>query len=165
MNNYVYRLYEEPRLVPYSIDILGHRQYLSSIAKNQEIVELGVRCGFSSVCFLTTCSKLTSYDIILTDEAKKLQQETPEWTLIEGNSLTVEIPECDILFIDTLHSYEQLFAELNQHHAKARKLIIMHDTNMPSLKTAVADFLAAHSKWSVARESTESNGLTTLSCT
>jgi hypothetical protein len=165
MNTFVENLYNNIHLVPYSVDIRYHVKYLSETAKDQEVVEFGVRCGVSTVCFLTGCKKLTSYDVVQTDEAKKLAQECPEWTFILGNSLHVEIPECDILFIDTIHAYPHLIQELNLHAHKVRKLIIMHDTNAADLKKAIQDFLKDNPKWCVARESTDSNGLTTLSCT
>jgi hypothetical protein len=163
MNAYVENLYNNIHLVPYSIDITSHVKYLGDTSKNQEVVELGVRCGVSTVCFLSGCKKLTSYDIVQTEEAKKLAHECPEWSFNLADSLKIEIPECDILFIDTAHTYEQLLKELNLHNDKVKKLIIMHDTNMPELKRSIQEFLNSHPKWSIAREVTDSNGLTTLS--
>lgn len=44
--------------------------------------------------------------------------------------MTVTIEETDLLFIDTLHVYAQLAAELNRHQDKVRQYIVLHDTSL-----------------------------------
>lgn len=51
----------------------------------------------------------------------------------KGNSVTAPIPEVDLLFIDTWHVYAHLKRELNNHHFKAKKYIIMHDTEIDGI--------------------------------
>jgi hypothetical protein len=162
MNRYVEKLYNNPNLVSYSCDIVEHKEYLSNLAKDQEVVELGVRCGFSSACFLTSCKKLTSYDIDFTAEAQALKWECPSWSFNKESSLEIEIPECDILFIDTDHTYHQLQGELNKHHAKPRKYIVMHDTYLDGMRKALNEFLASHPEWKIEFDTSANNGLTTL---
>ena len=48
---------------------------------------------------------------------------------VKGDSRTVDIPNTDLLFIDTWHSYNQLEKELNKHHNKVNKYIAIQDTN------------------------------------
>jgi hypothetical protein len=49
---------------------------------------------------------------------------------IEGDSGKVDIPKVDLLFIDTAHHYAQLRRELEKHHSKVKKYIIMHNTEI-----------------------------------
>jgi hypothetical protein len=42
--------------------------------------------------------------------------------------LEATIPNTDLLFIDTLHTYFQLLSELNLHSANVNKYIVLHDT-------------------------------------
>lgn len=48
-----------------------------------------------------------------------------------GNDLEVQLPECDILMIDTLHTYDQLLKELKLLSGKTKRYILMHDTSPP----------------------------------
>lgn len=162
MCDYAKELFDNPNRVPYSIDIVGHKNYLADLAAGKNVVELGVRCGFSTACFLTTCANLTSYDIVMTPEAEQLQSKCSKWKFHKKSSLDVIIPDCDILFIDTAHTYDQLLQELTLHHRNVKQRIVMHDTNDINLKNAIKDFLAKNPKWSVEQETTVSNGLTTL---
>lgn len=156
------KLFNDPNLVEYSCDIVKHKYYLSEISADQTVVELGVRCGFSSVCFLMTCKKLISYDIVFTPQAQILAKQCPSWTFYKADSLSVEIPECDILFIDTEHTYSQLSAELRMHNKKVAKKIIMHDTNIPQVRLALIEFLSKNKEWQTEYETQVNNGLTTL---
>jgi cephalosporin hydroxylase len=162
MNAYVEKLYNNPNLVSYSCDIIGHRDYLHTISKNKDVVEMGVRCGFSSVCFLKGCKTLVSYDIDFTEEAQTLKWECPSWKFNKQSSLEVDITECDILFIDTDHTYSQLLAELTKHHAKAKSHIIMHDTYLDGMRKALNEFLEKQPEWKIEFDTPTNNGLTTL---
>ena len=162
MNAFVEKLYNNPSLVSYSCDIALHKEYLHEISKDQDVVELGVRCGFSSVCFLKGCKTLTSYDIDFTEEAQTLKWECPKWKFNKESSLEVEIPNCDILFIDTDHTYSQLLAELTKHHSKSKKHIIMHDTYLDGMSKALNEFLDNHKEWKIVLDTPACNGLTTL---
>ena len=162
MCDYAKELFNNPNRVPYSIDIVGHKNYLAELAKGKNVVELGVRCGFSTACFLTSCESLTSYDVVMTPEAEELQAKCSKWKFIKKSSLDVIIPDCDILFIDTLHTYTQLLQELTLHHRNVKQRIVMHDTNDVNLKNAIKDFISKNPKWSIEVETPISNGLTTL---
>jgi len=161
MNEYVNKLFDNPELIEHSVDIIDHKETLANLAMNQDVVEFGVRCGFSSVCFLKTCKSLTSYDIDFTDQAKQLKKECPSWTFNHKSSLEVQIPECDVLFIDSEHTYKQLTAELNMHHHKVKKYIAMHDTNMPELSNAMFEFIE-NTNWTIHYKTDSCNGLTVL---
>jgi len=80
------------------------------------------------------------------------------------DSLAVDIEKTDLLFIDTDHIYKQLKAELELHHSKVEKYIILHDTE--SCKTelwpALCEFLEKNQEWTVIEHFPNNNGLTIL---
>jgi GT2 family glycosyltransferase len=89
--------------------------------------------------------------------------------------LKTEIEETDLLFIDTLHTYKQLSQELTLHGNKARKYILIHDTNTWGSKDevetdsekkgeliAIEDFLTQNPHWKIVERIEESNGLMIL---
>jgi hypothetical protein len=102
-----------------------------------------------------------------------------------GDSMLYDVPECDILMIDTWHTYDQLTKELVRLSPKSRRLIVMHDTSTPwafkdepratpnspvgtpisasqGLWPAVVDFLAAHPDWVLWKRDLRSYGLSIL---
>ncbi len=89
-----------------------------------------------------------------------------DFDFVKKSSLEIEIPEVDMLFIDTLHTYDQLTAELERHHSKVKKFIAMHDTNLEgdpdNMRGAVNDFLDKHPEWDIAEYHENNNGLTVM---
>lgn len=109
-----------------------------------------------------------------------------------GDSAKTPVPEVDMMFIDTWHVYGHLKRELAFHHARVRKLIVLHDTEVDKiagesvrdpkhdidklsaqygyprdevakgLSFAVDEFLAAHPEWRILEHHTNNNGLTVL---
>jgi hypothetical protein len=76
--------------------------------------------------------KVIGYDIERRDpevsECIHLAKECgKDFEFIEADVLKVEIPECDMLFIDTFHSALQLEQELKLHAKKAKKYLAFHD--------------------------------------
>ncbi|MCP4899837.1 MAG: class I SAM-dependent methyltransferase, partial [bacterium] len=113
-------------------DICEHMDRLYELAgKSRHVTEMGVRTGSSTIAFLwAKPDKLISYDIhpipqILSDLAREV---ATEFVPVQANVLEVEIEETDLLFLDTLHTYDQLKLELATHSGKVRKWIVMHDT-------------------------------------
>lgn len=171
-------------LVKIPSDIWEHLPILRRYGEMCErIVELGVRNGASTIALLSSApEKMWSYDIVLTNRAKDIHTQANleglDFELIEGNSITVEIPECDLLFIDTLHVDSTLIAELYRHSEKVRKYIILHDTvtfaligggeqgpiiGSRGLMYALIEFLVGNADhWRVKDHFTNNNGLTIL---
>jgi len=119
--------------------------------------------------------------------AQKIAQELGiEFNFIEADSVTIEIDETDLLFIDTDHRYQHLIKELRMHSSKVKKYIIMHDTsgfygtkeNWPydhekrgeyrdkpeqyGLWPCVVDFLTENDDWALLKRYEENNGLTII---
>lgn len=161
-------------------DINEHIQVLHDLATECDtIVEAGVRYVVSTWAFIWGCAcrggRVDSYCMTMLPEIQRAidlcaSEEVP-WYFHEGDWLQEEIPKTDLLFIDTNHFYSQLKEELCAHGSKARKYIVLHDTESfgiigadrksPGLWQAVEEFIA-ESDWKIKEHYTNCNGLTVL---
>lgn len=164
-----------------SVDICEHLPVLRRYAeKCDHITELGVRWIVSTWAFLAANPKeMVSVDIEYPDRniinASELTtlaiQAGIDFKFIKSDDLEIELEETDLLFIDTLHTYEQLCQELFLHGNKARKYIILHDTytfgltgqdGQKGLLPAIAGFLRDNPQWMVIEDLKNNNGLMIL---
>lgn len=173
-HNKLDRWYEQ--LVNTPSDINEHLELLRNLALTHEnVVEFGVRYGTSTVALLAgRPRRLTSYDIrIQVDRAMFEEVVDPRTTfqLYEADTLEVNIPECDFLFIDTLHTGAQVSAELFRHAPQVHKTIALHDTvtfgqvgedGGPGLMLGLENFLADNVAWKVFKHYENNNGLMIL---
>lgn len=153
-------------------DINEHIPILFDYAnKVSHITELGVRWGVSTRAFLYSAvlnkTTLCSYDINLYDVVKELFAKASEintnLSYQQANTLDLIIEETDLLFIDTLHTYQQLSTELKLHGNKAKKYIIFHDTvTFFELNKAIDEFCEANKHWKLLCNYTNNNGLKIL---
>lgn len=158
-------------------DIELHLPLLTQLAKEcLVVVEFGVRHGESTKALIDgVLREVVSFDIadcssdVLTQRAVR---QGKEWKFRQVSSLDVSIPWCDMLFIDSKHTYEQLKAELEKHHSRVETYIVMHDTYLyglqgedgkaPGLMLAIDEFLEKYRDWHVVYECEDNNGLTVL---
>ena len=99
-------------------DINEHLPTLTSLASECDtVIEMGVRWVVSTWALLAARPKsLTSIDInhpskhgVDLDKVKGFAQDAGvPFEFIEGDTTKIEIDECDFLFIDTWHVYDQL---------------------------------------------------------
>ena len=158
-------------------DINEHLPVLKQLAESVEhVTEMGVRTGVSTRAFLVAAQVLRSYDIQLDAGVQRLFDIANSFghdaVYQQANVLEVGIDETDLLFIDTLHNYQQLTAELAKHSARVRRYIVLHDTETyghrdeigdgPGLAPAVREFLAANNQWRLHHQYHNNNGLTVL---
>jgi len=172
-------------------DMFEHMPNLRMYADECEsVIEMGVRGIVSTYAFLMSkCKKLTSIDIVNPSVHGSNIQEVYEiassagidFKFIQADTLKIEIEPTDLLFIDTLHAYDQLRQELALHSDKAKKYIIMHDTvtfgqyghtveepgmlfpNIKGLSYAIQEFMESHrNQWAYDRIYYNCNGLTVL---
>jgi hypothetical protein len=91
-------------------------------------VEFGVRDGASTTALLLGAQHVISYDLVATPAARRLQIVAGDrWDYRLEDSRTATMPGCDLLFLDSLHSYAQVRAELT-HAPQVRKYLVFHDT-------------------------------------
>ena len=177
-----------------SSDINEHLPTLKRYASEcKTVTEMGVRFACSTWAFLEARpEKITCYDIDYAPfkpSANLLNKMCDNYGIkfefILGDTLKVEIDNTDLLFIDTLHTYNQLIGELTLHSKNVNKWIILHDTTLFGdgdeyiynhasdliknkqkdkfgLRSAVNDFLSNNKNWEVKEVYTNCNGLTVL---
>lgn len=178
------------------VDINEHLPTLRKYASQSEhVTEMGTRFAVSTYAFLIgKPKKLVAYDINY-KFFKPYESEINAYAYAcntafefnEADVLKVDIEETDLLFIDTLHTYNQLSKELRKHEKQVRKWIILHDTvtfgdkdedfyqngvisdevksmqvQNRGLMNALVDFLKENKNWKVKEHFTNNNGLTVL---
>lgn len=159
-------------------DICEHVQRMRKLAERcDHITEMGVRTGVSTTAWIAARPKtLICYDIQRCAEVELLMRAAKaagvNFVFRIENVLHATIEKTDLLFIDTLHTYDQLRRELALHAAKARKYIVLHDTEtfgqngeIPGTRglwPAVEEFLADNPPWILSERRINNNGLTIL---
>jgi hypothetical protein len=154
-------------------DINEHLPVLKQYAeKVNHITEMGVRSIVSTYALLMgRPKKMISYDIVNIDMSSvyALKMDT-DFKFIVADSTKTIIEPTELLFIDTLHNYEQLKKELELHAPKTSKFIILHDTvtfgdngetSPIGLNKAVGELLE-DKEWKIHLSLTNNNGLTIL---
>jgi len=177
-------------------DINEHLPTLRNYASLCEhVTELGTRFAVSAHAFLIACpKKFVSVDInyhffqtVEKDIRAYASNCKTDFEFVVGDVLEMEIEETDLLFIDTLHTYNQLSLELRAHESRVRRWIILHDTETygerdeafylnanisekvknlkvakSGLHLALTDFLQDFKDWQIKEHFSNNNGLTIL---
>lgn len=144
-------------------DIQHHLPLLYSLARGN-VVELGTRTGVSTSALLAGVEArgglVTSIDI---DDCSHLFKGHPQWFFRQGDSTDPSLAQwfwedwehddrADLLFIDTIHTYEQVTAELTlwaERCVKPGGRILVHDPEtFPGVRKAIEEFCQARG-WSV----------------
>jgi len=184
-------------------DISEHLPTLARYASEcSTISEMGVRSVVSTWAFLkglvnnnSSEKNLICVDIEdapnIGNICNYVKQLGVNMTFLKCDSATVNIPQVDLLFIDTFHVYGHLKRELEKHHASVKKYIIMHDTVSDAIYgealrlgfnleqtmkntgyslydithgmiQAIYEFLADHREWKIYEDYKNNNGLMVL---
>ena len=153
----------------------------------ETVVEMGVRSLVSTWAFLAGNPKeLVSIDLYHPSHYKShdpsgceldlaietSKEENIKFTFMQADVLSIEIPACDLLFIDTKHDYSQLKKEMEIHSGKVKKYIIFHDTESfkekgetpgdPGIWKAIEEFLNLNEEWRLIEHLKNNNGLTVI---
>ena len=167
-------------------DINEHLYTIKSYTEEcDSVLELGVRWVVASWAFLAGKPKVyMGFDIehpskfgASLDELKKgAEQQGTQFDFILGDDLNPKIynqlPNFDLIFIDTDHTYQQVKSELEIYHSKANKYIMLHDTisfrnggfegDKKGIWAAIMEFLFYHEEWELWESFANNNGLTIL---
>lgn len=155
-------------------DIDEHMQIIREYAsKSETIAELGVRKLVSTWALLAGYpKKLISIDIVhpkdygaqkvLNEAIEAAKEQEIEFEFLLADDLKITLDEVDLLFIDTLHTYEQLLKELELHGKKAKKYIIMHDTEIPEMFKAISEYIKKNKEWKILEHKHNQYGLVVL---
>jgi hypothetical protein len=115
-------------------DIALHLPFLHEAARDATVIELGVRTGNSTAAFLAAGAQVWSADID-GPQVPPEWLENPAWHFVHGNDLDPAVQaalpaEVDIVFIDSDHGYDHTMAELRAYAPRARRLVLLHDTQL-----------------------------------
>ncbi len=124
-------------------DIVEHLPTFVRVADElqaQTVIELGTRGGVSTVAWLYAMEELDGH-LWSVDLGDLPERKHDRWTFIEGNDIdpkvVKQLPDgADIVFIDTIHTYQHTLAELNVYIHKVRPggKILLHDTEVHSFR-------------------------------
>ena len=173
-----------------SSNINEHLDKLYQESLNHDtICEFGTCTGISTIAFLNAIfeakergchKKVTTYDFIFKDQARNLDFLAVKNGIDNNFSIVIEdvleIPpvQCDLLFIDTLHNYDQIKQELSVHvenNPNPPKTIIFHDVESfafieeqpygenGGILPAILEFLSRNHQWYVDYYVRNCNGL------
>ena len=157
-------------------DIHEHLRTLRTFAASCEsVTEFGTDDCTSTIALLHAHpKKLTCYDIVRkpqVDEVMKMTNGT-QFKFIQKSTLEVEIEPTDMLWIDDLHTYDQVSQELKLHAGKVKKYILFHDTETlgengeagvgTGIVPAITEFLRDHPEWVITDMHPNNNGLMAL---
>jgi len=180
------KIYQEKVSTP--SDINEHLSVLKNYSEECDtIVEMGVRKMVSTWAFLMARpKKLISVDYKYPKDygsddleiVKKISIDIGvDFEFILSDSRKIDLPKCDLLFIDTLHTYSQLKQELEKHSGQVNKYIIFHDTetfkyapdttngidgNDMGIWSAIEEFLDNNKSWVIHEILSNNNGLTII---
>jgi hypothetical protein len=160
-------------------DINEHLPLLSLLAAQcQQVTEFGVRTGCSTLAFLHGLrmkrATLRSYDINdQFDVFKTMRPHTKtDWVFSICSTLAIsQIEPTDLLFVDTLHRYDQVRQELALHGDAVRRWIVFHDTETfgtvgddggEGINRAIDEWLVVEPQWRVVYRTHRNNGLTVI---
>lgn len=170
-------------------DINEHLPLLRKLASECEhVTEMGTRwANGSTVAFLAAQPKefiawdIDPYSIVSQRVADLITLNQGGRTFFQprvGSTLSINIEPTELLFIDTLHTAKQLFAELVRHGDPAKKLVskylVFHDTETfgmkgedgsePGLRMAIRKFQKeeAFPLWQLIEDRRNNNGLVVL---
>lgn len=167
-------------------DINEHLEVLQLYAAQCEhVTEFGLRGGQSTIALLAAQPEtFISYDInpfaVISQHVANLLSMTGRTSFQPrvGDTLKILIEPTDMLFIDTLHTAKQLWAELERHadpeRNTVRKFLAFHDTvsfgdhgedgTSPGLRASIRHFQRNHAFpiWELVEDRKNNNGLVVL---
>lgn len=170
-------------------DIVLHLPVLEWFAARcRSAVEFGVRDGHSTTALLQGLGKngpnahLLSCDIVrppVVDLLLKMEGVPCKWSFAQMDTGAEAdahlVSDCDLLFVDTLHTAAHVARELVLHGRKAHKYLVFHDTatcgefdcsgpnpRAPGILPAVRSFRNLYQDYRIAYETDSCNGLLIL---
>jgi hypothetical protein len=156
-------------------DINEHLPILRQLASECDHVTAFAHNGPSIVAFIAAQPKAV---VIVDRDCKECQLGSlrsvagrTSLTLISADTREHDLAETNMLFIDTIHTAEQVAAELRHAAERVRKYIALHDTETfgktgeggaAGIMVAVESFLTKNPQWSIAYQFANNNGLMVL---
>jgi hypothetical protein len=134
-----------------SSDIQAHLPFLRAAARGI-VLELGVRGGNSTCAFLAGVEERGGivWSVDVDERSAGVFQGHSQWRFVLADSRDVDAlaaagleAPIDVLFVDTIHTYEQVRDELAVWGGRVRPggLVLFHDTDTyPEIRRAIAEW-------------------------
>ena len=158
-----------------SSDINEHLPTLRMLAAMvSHVTEFGTRSGLSTAAFLKAApERVVSYDLVRRREVAGLEIAAKRAGIsfehLRKDVLATEIEPTDLLFIDSIHTYDRICRELELHGDKARVFIAFHGTtafaevgevsDSRGIWPAIEAYFATRPGWRLLGRWTNNNGL------
>jgi hypothetical protein len=163
-------------------DVVLHLPVLEWFASHcGHVTEFGTRDGRSTVALVAGCrGEVHSYDIVRTAFARQFADVAKpcRWFFHQASTVdeTIPVSSPELLFVDTLHTYDHVARELALHGRKASRYLAFHDTytcgerdrsgpdpRAPGIVPAIEEFVARHAgDYDTAYRTNAGNGLWVL---
>ena len=92
-------------------------------------IEFGTRHGASASALLLGARHVISYDLQTSLHHPALVRAAGDrWEFRQQDTLTAPVTPCELLFLDSRHTYAHLAAELARHTGVVARWLIFHDT-------------------------------------
>ena len=138
-------------------DMYRRMDYIQQTFQGVEtITEFGPFQGCSTAAWLSlrpkkfvTVDQGVSLDV---DLYKKAAEEiNVDFQFIQGSDLEIEIEPCELLFIDTVHTSEHTYQELQRHADKVFRYLVFHDVAEPRFGTlaGIKRWWKDHPEWRI----------------
>lgn len=143
--------------------------------------EFGTKNGASATALLLGCSgKVTSYDILPTPRALALKEIAgPRWEYKIEDTRTAKVEPTEMLFVDAMHNYHHVRAELEAHADKVSRFLVFHDTitfgsfgavdesgreqrDVLGIRPAIDELMIRNREWFIREHHYHSHGLLVL---
>lgn len=124
----------------YGMECVYHHEILRELTVNEKVsrvAECGVFQGWSTALFMTCeIESLCSYEIDFQHIAPLFLtfmqvKGDIDWSLTAHNSVSEPINPADLVFLDTVHTYEFVKQEIALQAPRASKFVAVHDANYP----------------------------------
>jgi predicted dithiol-disulfide oxidoreductase (DUF899 family) len=135
----------------------------------QTITEFGPFQGCSTAAWLSlrpkkfvTVDQGISLDV---DLYKKAAQEiNVDFQFIQSSDLEIDIEPCELLFIDTVHTAEHTYQELQRHADKISQYLVFHDVAEPRFRTlaGIRNWWKFHPEWKLKYQDSDDCGFLVL---
>ncbi len=108
----------------------AHLPRLRQYAQDCDLaIEFGTRHGASASALLLGARRVISYDLAVSDHHAALHRAAgARWTFCQQDSCRAPVTPCDLLFLDSRHTYAHTAAELDRHADVVTRWLIFHDT-------------------------------------
>lgn len=137
-------------------------------------VSLGIGKGDGAFALLLGCQRHYSVDPNPSRDTLNFLNDyfgVKSLSVSQATDLPIDIEEFDVLFVDSIHTADNVERELKTHSHKVNKYIIFHDTTIfgetgedggEGIKKPIYEFLNNNQEWKIIYEVNHNNGLIIL---